>query len=167
MRNSKVIRFLVLALLVSVIAWASPVLAQQVFIYPERGQSPEQQSRDQAECQGWAMQQSGVNPGAPAGAPLPPPPSGAPQGQVLRGAGRGAALGAVGGAIGGDAGKGAAIGAATGGMVGAMRRRDDMRSQQQAYEGAVAQQQAAQSQGAATFNRALSACLAGRGYTVR
>ena len=47
-----------------------------------------------------------------------------------------------------------------------MRRRDDMRNQQQAYESAVAQQQAAQSQSASTFNRALSACLAGRGYTV-
>ena len=145
--------------------WAGAALAQQVFIYPERGQSPEQQSRDQADCQAWAMQQSGAYPGAVAAAP--PPPSGQPQGQVMRGAARGAALGAVGGAIGGDAGKGAAMGAAMGGMFGAMRRRDDMRSQQQAYESQVAQQQAAQQQAASNYNRALSACLGGRGYTVR
>ncbi|MGH7355628.1 MAG: hypothetical protein ACRELS_13755, partial [Candidatus Rokuibacteriota bacterium] len=65
------------------------------------------------------------------------------------------------------AGKGAAIGAATGALFGGMRRRDDMAAQQQQYDQAMAQQQAAMAQGSSTYNRALGACMAGRGYTVR
>jgi hypothetical protein len=121
----------------------------QGYVYPARGQSPEQQQKDQGECSGWAMQQSGANPAA-----VPPPPG--PQGQVVRGAGRGAAIGAVGGAIGGDAGKGAAIGAATGALVGGMRRADQRRAAEQA-----------QSQASAGYGRAFAACLEGRGYTVK
>jgi hypothetical protein len=121
----------------------------QGYVYPARGQSPQQQQQDQAECHGWAMQQSGVNPGA-----MPPPSSGS--GQVVRGAGRGAALGAVGGAIGGNAGKGAAIGAATGALVGGMRRADERRASEQA-----------QSQANAAYSRAYAACLEGRGYSVK
>ena len=146
----------------AVIAWQATagVVAAQVYIYPERGQSPDQQARDQNECSGWAMQQTGYNPAAP---PQPPPGSSGPQGQVVRGAAWGAALGAVGGAIGGDAGKGAAIGAATGALFGAMkraRRAQAEQAQQQNYQAYTAQSQA-------NFNRALGACLAGRGYTVR
>ena len=36
--------------------------AQQTFIYPNQGQSPEQQSRDEFECQQWAKNQTGVDP---------------------------------------------------------------------------------------------------------
>jgi hypothetical protein len=71
------------------------------------------------------------------------------------GAARGAALGAIGGAIGGDAGRGAAIGAGTGAAFGALRRNRQIRDSQQA----------ANTQ-ADAFNRALGACLTGRGYTV-
>ena len=70
----------------------------QGYVYPTKGQSPQQQQKDQGECSGWAMQQSGANPAA-----VPPPPG--PEGQVLRGAGRGAAIGA-------------AAGAATGALIG-------------------------------------------------
>ena len=128
---------------------SGPALAQG-YVYPAKGQSPQQQQKDQADCHGWAMQQSGVNPGA-----MAPPPSG-PTGQVARTAGRGAAVGAVGGAIGGDAGKGAAIGAATGALVGGMRRADQRRAAEQA-----------QSQASAEYGRAYAACLEGRGYTVK
>ena len=128
---------------------AGSALAQG-YVYPAKGQSPAQQQKDQSECSGWAMQQSGVNPAATA-----PPPAG-PQGQVVRGAGRGAAVGAVGGAIAGDAGKGAAIGAASGALVGGFRRADQRRASEQA-----------QSQASAAYNRAFAACLEGRGYTVK
>ncbi|HYB40218.1 MAG TPA: hypothetical protein VEL75_00520, partial [Candidatus Methylomirabilis sp.] len=57
----------------------------QGYVYPAKGQSPQQQQQDEANCAGWAMQQSGVSP-----ASMPPPPQ---QGQVVRGAGRGAAVG--------------------------------------------------------------------------
>jgi hypothetical protein len=131
---------------------------QQVFIYPQRGQSPQQQAQDTAECQAWASQQTGGAMAAPPMASAPPPPTASP----LKGAARGAAVGAVGGAIGGDAGKGAAIGAATGAMMGGMRRRDQM----QQAQGQQAQAQQAQAAHADTTKRALATCLGAKGYSV-
>ncbi|HZZ14015.1 MAG TPA: glycine zipper family protein [Paraburkholderia sp.] len=141
---------------------AGSALAQQPIFYPAKGQSQQRQHSDVGECQTWAKQNTGVDPvaiaqqsGQPTGAPK--------QGGAVRGAAGGAALGAVGGAIGGDAGKGAAIGAATGTMVGGVRQR-------RANEAAAQQQQAGQqqvSQQMATFNRAVGACMSGRGYTVQ
>jgi len=156
----------------SAIAWgvalvfAASASAQQLFIYPQKGQSAEQQQTDKAQCQTWATQQTGFD-------PLNPPTASAPRPQhestgpgVVGGAAGGAALGAVIGALAGDAGKGAAIGAASGGLMGGMRsggqrRRNEER--QQGYE----QQQAAQQQHARDqFNRAFRTCLEGRSYTV-
>ena len=68
----------------------------------------------------------------------------------------------LGGAIAGDAGTGAAVGAATGGLIGGMKQRGQAQ-QQQAQANQAAQQQNA----LAAYNRALSACLSGRGYTVK
>jgi hypothetical protein len=135
--------------------------AQQLVVYPTRGQSAAQTQSDQGECTVWARQQTGVDPAAPPpSAAAPPPP---PRGGVLRGGARGAAVGAVGGAIGGDAGKGAAIGAATGALIGGFRQRDRRLEQEEAYQ----QQQNYAQQAHATFARAYAACLEGRGYTVR
>jgi hypothetical protein len=131
------------------------------YIYPSKGQNAQQQDRDQYECHTWAVQQTGFDPTKPqtAQAPSAPPP-GKP---VVKGAARGAALGAVGGAIAGDAGRGAAAGAAMGGLLGGMRRMDHAKAEQQ--QQAQQQNMSAQQQGA--YNRALGACLEGRGYTVR
>ena len=138
---------------------AGPGAAQNIIAYPARGQSQEQQERDRFDCYNWAVQQTGFNSQMQqSGSTAPPPPTGG----ALPGAAKGAALGAVGGAIGGNAGKGAAIGAGVGGTFGAMRRRDAEAQQQQAQ----AQQAAANSQRSAGFNRAMGACLQGRGYTV-
>ena len=131
-----------LALLASGTAWGQP------FVYPQKGQSPQQQAKDTAECQAWAQQQTGINPGMQQQMPMQSAPTTSP----MRGAARGAAIGAVGGAIGGDAGKGAAIGAASGALIGGMRRRDQMQ-----------QQQAMQMD---TFGRAQATCLGAKGYTV-
>ena len=166
MRNTRRKTLLVLALLVASFG-LSPALGSDVIIYPAKGQSPDQQNRDRYECHTWAVQQTGFDPTKPQTAQPPPPPQQAPQGGVVRGAGRGAAVGAVGGAIAGDAGKGAAVGAATGGMIGGMRRRDQQAQQGQAQANAAAQQQATLSQQQAGYNRALGACLEGRGYTVK
>ena len=140
-------------LLASGTAWG------QSFIYPQKGQSPQQQAQDTAECQMWATQQTGINPGMPQQMPAQ---AAAPTSSPLRGAARGAAVGAVGGAIGGDAGKGAAIGAATGAMMGGMRRRDQMQ-QQEAQQQQAQQAQAMQMD---TFTRAQATCLGAKGYTV-
>src|SRR5262249_14369651 len=138
-------RHAALVSLASMLAVTLPASAQG-YLYPEKGQSPQPQQKEQGECPAWAIQQPGYNPAAPPAAALPPPPSSEPQGHVVRGAARGAAVGAVGGAIGGDAGKGAAIGAASGALIGGMRRRDERRAQQQQYEQSVNQQQAMQAQ---------------------
>ncbi len=136
-------------------------LAQsQLYVYPQQGQSAEQQSKDRFECHNWAVQQSGFN-------PTNPPPMAQPQstggGEVVRGGARGAATGAVIGAITGNPGRGAARGAVIGGAMGAGRRRARKQQQQQAQAQAQAQHQ----QGVNGYNRALSACLGGRGYTVQ
>ena len=50
-------------------AVAPGIVLAQSYVYPARGQSPQQQQKDQGECHVWATQQSGVNPGA-----MAPPP---------------------------------------------------------------------------------------------
>jgi Glycine-zipper domain len=160
MKNMNATRCLEVALVLTLCIGGSHALGADLYIYPNKGQSAEQQSRDRYECHTWAVQQTGVDPTrAQASAPAPPPPSGG----VFRGAARGAAVGAVGGAIAGDAGTGAAIGAASGGVIGGMKQRQQVRGQQQAQANQAAQQQDA----TAAYNRALSACLSGRGYTVK
>jgi Glycine-zipper domain len=171
------------SLLLALIAmplFAATSIAQSsdVFMYPAKGQSQAQQNRDRYECHSWAVQQTGIDPTrSSASTAMPPPPPSTPyqpsDRHVARGAGRGAALGAVGGAITGDPGKGAAAGAAMGGLAGGFRRRDERRqhyaqqqNDQQQYMQQHAANQAAQESQRVAFNRALAACLQGRGYTV-
>jgi hypothetical protein len=140
--------------------------AQQPIAYPAKGQSAEQQRKDQGECQAWAKQTTGVDPAAVAKAPPPPPQSGPATGggERVRGAARGAAGGALVGAIAGDAGEGAAVGAIVGTVAGGVRARRNRQAQQQEAQ----QQHATQQQGQlSTFNRAFAACMEGRGYTTK
>src|SRR5262245_65976299 len=168
-----------LSVLSAAMLFVAPALtgAQQLYVYPARGQSPQQEESDKGQCYGWAVQQTGFNPADPQmGGPPPPsyyPQPQAPQGGLFRGGFGGAALGAVGGAIGGDAGKGAAIGAGVGGLFGMMRRHRYMEEEQQMQQqqwqqqqGYMAQQQNALAQGRGNYNRAFSACMTARGYTV-
>ena len=120
---------------------AGRATADGTFVYPQKGQTADQQNKDSQDWYGWAKAQSSVDPGAP------PPP--ARPGQHARGAGVGAAAGA----IAGDAGKGAGVGAVLGGVRG---RRQSTAAQQ-------AQQQGTRS----AYDRAFAACLEGRGHTVR
>ena len=143
------------------LAFGAGPAAAQTFVYGAKGQSPEQQAKDEGECFTWARQQTGFDPTqAHAGGQIYQEPQ---QGGVGRGATRGAVTGLAVGAIAGDAGRGAAIGAVGGGLVGGMRRRDQEERQRQAQQ----QQQAQLSQQQANFNRAYAVCLEGRGYTVR
>jgi len=133
--------------------------AQQMIVYPAKGQTPAQQDKDKYECSSWATQQTGFNPTMPPPVPqqsAPPPPG------VFGTAARGAAVGAVGGAIGGNAGKGAAIGAGVGAVFGGMRQNRYAREQQYTSDQATA----AYSNQLAAYNRAMAACLTGRGYSV-
>jgi hypothetical protein len=139
----------------------------QPYIYPNQGQTPQQEQFDKGQCYSWAVQQTGFDPANPQVAMAPPPEMQAPQGGMLRGAAGGAALGAVGGAIGGDAGEGAAIGAGVGALFGGLRRARERREEEQAMQSYATQQQGSISQGRSNYERAFGACMAGRGYTVR
>jgi hypothetical protein len=120
--------------------------AAEMFVYPSKGQTKEQQEQDEFSCYKWAKEQTGFDPNQPMQQAAAPPPQG----------------GAVGGAIGGDAGKGAAIGAGVGAAGGAMRRRHAAEQQ------AAAQEKAKQAYNADVggYKRAFGACMTGRGYTV-
>ena len=117
---------------------------------------------DEFQCIRTAGDMTGFNPMATATATTAPPPT-----QGWRCARRGprcAALGAATGAVrrGGSASSGAATGAAAGGLMGGMRRADSGAQQQQ-----WAQQEAANYQrNRNEWNRAFSACMRSRGYTV-
>ncbi len=153
--------------------------AQTIFAYPMAGQSMEQQQRDQYECHGWSVQQTGYDPNRPqssaqSGYVMPPPSSSGPQGEALMGAARGAAGGAIIGAIAGNAGKGAAIGAVTGTLFGGIRRRNRQAQEeafrQQQYAQAQYQQQQMQQQAQMqqqNFSRAFAACMSARSYQVQ
>jgi hypothetical protein len=136
------------------------------YIYPNRGQTAQQEEFDRGQCYSWAVQQSGFDPANPRVATAPPPAPSAPQGGMFRGAAGGAALGAVGGAIGGNAGEGAAIGAGVGALFGLMRRAEWQEHQQQQQQNYASQQQWALNQGQANYHRAFGTCMAGRGYTI-
>ena len=146
---------------------SGPVLAQDLIIYPNKGQNQQQLEKDKFECYSWAKQQTGFDPMEVPKATAPPPQQGAQQGGLVRGAARGATVGVAAGAIAGDAGKGAAIGAASGALIGGMRRRDQQRRQEQAQQQWAQEQTAAYTQKRNAYNRAFGACLEGRVYTVK
>jgi hypothetical protein len=134
-----------------------------LFVYPAKNQAPPQQQQDEGECYVWARQQTGIDPTAP------PPAAAAAQAPskaegTLKGAAGGAAVGTAIGAIAGDTGEGAAIGAVAGAVRG---RRQAKNAQKQATQQAQQQAQGQQAQTRATFNKAMSACLEGRGYSVK
>jgi hypothetical protein len=139
--------------------WAAAAIAQQPIIYPAKGQSPEQQNKDQGECYVWAKQTTGIDPVALAGTPVQAQQKSS-AGAAVGGAARGAAGGAAIGAIAGNAGKGAAIGAVAGTMGGMNRAHANQATANQ-------QAQAGRQEQINTFNRAQAACLGGRGYTVQ
>ena len=143
-----------------VIAPTTFAIAQQ-YVYPAKGQSPEQQKTDEAACYSWAVQQSGYDPArppaAPAAAPQPTTATGSTPGAGIRGAARGAIVGEV---VGGDAGTGAAAGAVA---ARSHSRRQNAETSQQAKQ----QQSATTQTRQASFGKARAACLEGRGYSVK
>ena len=143
------------------------VSAQDMIIYPAKGQSQEQLEKDKYECYSWAKKQTGFDPIQMPTASAPPPKQEPRRGGLGRGAARGAAAGAAIGSLDGEMGKGAAAGAVAGGLIGGIRRQEQAASQKQ-KEQQWAQQEATQYAGnRSEYNRAYAACLEGRGYTVK
>jgi outer membrane lipoprotein SlyB len=134
-----------------------------LYVFPSQQQDQATQEADEMACYNWAKQQSGVD-------PLNPPQVEAaqvdtsPDGTAVVGAAKGAAAGAAIGAIAGDAGKGAAIGAVAGGLAGRRAKvGGDAAQQQQNDQAAAAQEQ----QMMDNFKKAFTACMEGKGYTVK
>jgi hypothetical protein len=144
----------------------------QVYFYPQQGQTTEQQSRDHYECYNWAMEQTGFDPSQssiPAErrvkvVPMPPPGHDT---TVLAIAG--AVLGAL---IAGPrhAGAGALIGAGSGAIAGAASdatRQQHAQQLEEAYNNRDQALDGRYEEEARNFRRAMSACLEGRGYSVK
>jgi hypothetical protein len=139
---------------------ASSLAADDLYIYPAKGQTPEQQEQDKYSCYGFAKAQTGFDPMAAPTATAPAPEK---KGGVVKGAAVGALGGAAVGAVSGDASKGAGYGAAAGAVIGGVRKRQSEKEQEQ-YQQQQTQTYQAQRDG---YNRAYAACLEGRGYTVK
>ena len=145
------------------IALAVPAFAGELIIFPAKGQSAKTMEKDKTNCQTWAKKETGVDPLVLAQKSTEQAPPSGPQGERVRGAAKGAAAGAVVGAVAGDTGKGAAVGATAGVMAGGARQRGKAKAQQEAQQ----QQQAQTKQSLDKYNRAYTACLEGKGYTVK
>ncbi|WP_323003322.1 glycine zipper family protein [Denitromonas sp.] len=144
--------------------------ARELAVYPAQGQSARRTDRDRYECHLWAVRQSGFDPSrqrteapAPVRRVEPDPPSGTST-----------TLGAVTGAVVGAAVanprrtlEGAAIGAVVGGVAGSAA--DNAReARAQAIEERLNDRRDTRNDVRENnYYRALSACLEGRGYTVR
>ncbi|MDI6741448.1 MAG: hypothetical protein QMD11_01820 [Smithella sp.] len=144
----------------------------QIYFYPNKNQSTERQSRDHFECYNWAADQTGFDPSASSIVPVqrvrvvPMPPPGH---DTVAMSIAGAVLGAL---IAGPrhAGGGALIGAASGAMAGAISdatRADSARQIEEAYQNHNQGRDFRRQKQALQFRRAMSACMEGRGYTVR
>ena len=139
------------------------VYAQEVFIYPNKGQSAEQQEKDKYACYGWAKNNSGFDPMAPPTTKTAPPSGEKKSGGVVRGGLGGAALGAI---I-GDSSKSAKRGAVAGGLIGGVRQSSANRQTEQKQQEWAQRESSSYASSRSSYNRAYAACLEGRGYTVK
>jgi len=144
----------------------------QLYFYPMKGQTNEQQSRDHYECYNWAVSQTGFDPGRSAipkdqrvrVVPMPPPGHDTVS-LAIAGAVLGALIGGPRHAVGG-----AMIGASGGAIAGAASdsaRMEHARQQEEAYAARDRARDAQLNANAHGFRRAMSACMEGRSYTVR
>ncbi len=148
----------------------APPPDSNVYFYPLHGQSAAQQDRDKYECNNWAVQQSGFDPSAPTDPPHlrvrvvegPPPGSGVATGAVT-GAVVGAAVSSP-----WETGQGLALGAIAGAVIGGIAESAAAERARAETEANVNTAQAIRLEDQArNFRRAMSACLEGRGYSVR
>ena len=144
-------------LMASVLGFMIPVSNADPIVYPAKGQSAEQQQKDESECYRWAKDKTGYDPMSAADNQVQ-------QAQTKSGgAAKGALAGAATGAIIGDKSKYAKRGAAVGAVAGgANQASKNTKAQQQTQ--AQADQVAARR---AEYNKGYAACMEGRGYSVK
>jgi len=136
----------------------------KVYAYPNKGQTQDQQFKDETECFNSAQVQAQPTSQDAQAAQQGQDPSKAGQGAGAKGAAKGAAGGAAIGAIAGDAGAGAGIGAVAGTAAG---RRQKKKAQKEAEQQQEQQQQSQQAQATDNVRRAYAACMEARNYTVK
>lgn len=158
----------------------SPVAnSQDIYVYPSDGQSDEQLAEDRYACHTWAVKESGFDPSLFKGvAPLrtvkvPVPPNEA-EGAAAKGAIAGAVAGGIVGSRGHDTAEGVVIGAVLGTLAGSAieeqgqqeaKAKAEAEARQEAEE--IAKNKTELALRKSNYQRALTACLEGRGYTVR
>jgi hypothetical protein len=148
-----------------------------VYVFPTKGQTPAQQSTEEAECYQWAVQNTGSDPFALQKQAEQAAQQTAQQKQQVQQSGQGAGVkGAVGGAavgavIGemsdGNANKGAAYGAAAGAVVARRRTKAAKAEATQQVEQQGQQVQQATAEQIANFKMAFSVCLEAKAYMVK
>jgi hypothetical protein len=164
MSRKTILMFLVIG--VALLLDFPAVMAQQQYVFPNKGQTPEQQKKDEYDCHLWAVQQTNFDPttSAQASSQQAQQPASAQPGSGAKGAAKGAAVGALAGSMGGEAGKGAAVGAAAGAVGGRLQSRKQQEQQQSQQQQAASAQQAAKPQ---DYLRARATCLEAKGYSVK
>jgi len=166
MRRRFNLSLFVMALLV---APSAASLAQELFAYPTKGQSQQQQEQDEFACYKWATQQSGFDPMAAPTTTSPAPKDKSTGPGALGGAAIGAGAGAIGGAIFGGkkrAGTGALLGGGLGGILGGLSSQGQHEKNKKRRDDWERQQTAQYQQARGNYNRAYAACMSGRGYSV-
>ena len=149
----------------------------EVYVFPTEGQNASQQSKDEAECYQWAVQNTGVDPFDLANQAEQQQQQAAAAQQEVAQAGQGAgAKGALGGAAAGaligeiasdDAGRGAAYGAAAGAIVARRRTRRAKAEASEQVEQQSQQAQKATAEQIENFKKAFSVCLEAKEYMVK
>jgi hypothetical protein len=134
------------------------VAAQEMYVYPNANQTPQQLETDKQSCHDWSVKQTGVDPEKMA-TEQQQKSSGGPGGTGAASVGIGAARGAAQG----DAAAGAMHGIGMAGLMRTIRARRQMDQQHDQY---MQEHQTRQTQ-LQNYDRAYTACLTARGYTVR
>jgi uncharacterized protein YcfJ len=152
-------------LIVTLMSATNVAIANELMIFPAKGQSAETQEQDKFSCYGWAKGQSGFDPMAVPTTTTAPPKS--KQGSVAGSTAKGAIGGAVLGKIVGGNKKSAKRGALAGGLVGGVSR-SSKNSKSERKQAEWEQKEANNyANNRNSYNRAYSACLEGKGYTVK
>ena len=133
-----------------------------VIVLPAQNQTNTQMEADKHSCYGWAKGETGFDPMKAPTTKTASPPQTKKSGGILAGGVGGALLGGI---VGGSSG--AKKGAAAGGLVGGVSQSSANKTSTQNTENWKQQEANNYANNRNKYNRAYSACLEGKGYTVK
>lgn len=163
---------------VTSMAIGAAAVAQELFVYPAKGQTDEQLANDRYECHRWAVKETNFDPSdIGETAPLPLVRVPVPENKAAGATAKGAAAGAIAGAVLGhgkdtlgNAVAGAVVGSIAGAAVeqsGELKAQQEARAEAQREAAEIGKSKAEKAVRRSDYRRAMTACLEGRGYTVR